>query len=122
MPARVIDQRVGRAAVLEEAVNEALPQLYGEAVRENDVRSRSASPRSTSPSSTTAQSISFTAEVDVRPEITLPDLDGIAVTVDDVAVTDADVDEQLDALRDRFGTPEGRRARRCRPATSSRST
>ncbi len=68
---------------------------------------RSASPRSRSPRSTTTTSLSFTAEVDVRPEITLPELDGIAVTVDDVEVTDDDVDEQLDALRERFGTLKG---------------
>ncbi len=46
----------------------------------------------------------FTAEVDVRPEVTLPDLDGIELTVDDVTVTDEDVDEQLQSLRDRFAT------------------
>ncbi len=107
VPARIIDQRVGRAAVLEEAVNEALPRHYIEAVREHERASRSASPRSRSPTSTTVTSLSFTAEVDIRPEIALPELDGIAVTVDDVEVTDADVDEQLDALRERFGSLNG---------------
>jgi trigger factor len=50
------------------------------------------------------QSLTFTAEVDVRPEITLPDLDGLTVQVDDAEVTDDDVAAQLDELRDRFGT------------------
>ena len=49
----------------------------------------------------------FTAEVDVRPDIALPSLDGLAVTVDDAEVTEADIDEQVDALRDRFGTLKG---------------
>ncbi|MCW2783395.1 MAG: Trigger factor, partial [Marmoricola sp.] len=50
---------------------------------------------------------SFTAEVDVRPEISLPSLEGIAVTVDDAEVTDSDIDEQLTALRERFGSLKG---------------
>ena len=53
------------------------------------------------------QPLSFTAEVDVRPEITLPELTGLPITVDDVTVSDADVDEQLEGLRDRFGTLKG---------------
>jgi trigger factor len=48
--------------------------------------------------------LSFTAEVDVRPAITLPEPGSIAVTVDDVEVTDADVDEEIEALRDRFAS------------------
>ena len=106
VPARVIDQRVGRAAVLEEAVNDALPRVYGEAAREHDLRPLG-QPSIDVTNLDDGQSLSFTAEVDVRPEITLPNLEGIAVTVDDVAVTDADVDEQLDALRDRFASLTG---------------
>ena len=50
------------------------------------------------------QSLSFTAQVDVRPDVTLPSLEGIEVSVDDAEVSDAAVDEQLDSLRDRFAT------------------
>ena len=102
-PARIIDQRVGRAAVLEEAVNTALPKAYGDAARESGVRVLG-QPDIEVTSLDDGKQLAFTAEVDVRPEITLPDLTAVAVTVDDVAVTDDEVDEQLDALRERFAT------------------
>jgi trigger factor len=105
-PARIIDQRVGRAAVLEQAVNDALPRVYSEAVRESGVRALG-QPEIEVTNLDDGQSLSFTAEVDVRPEITLPDLKGIEIRVDDVTVTDAEVDEQLDALRERFASLTG---------------
>lgn len=106
VPARVIDQRVGRGTVLQEAVNDALPKLYGEAAREHELQPLG-QPDVEITNLDDGASLSFTAEVDIRPEITLPELDGIAVTVDDADVTDADVDEQLDELRDRFSTLKG---------------
>jgi trigger factor len=105
-PKRVIDQRVGRGAVLQEAINEALPRVYTEAAREHELRPLG-QPEIDVTNLEDGASLSFTAEVDVRPEITLPEVDGMAVTVDDAVVTDADVDEQLEALRDRFGTLTG---------------
>ena len=105
-PARIIDQRIGRAAVLEQAVNEALPRVYSDAVRESGVRALG-QPEIEVTNLDDGQSLSFTAEVDVRPEITLPDLNGIEITVDDVAVTDAEVDEQLNELRERFASLTG---------------
>jgi trigger factor len=106
VPARIIDQRVGRGAVLEEAINEALPRVYTEAAREHELRPLG-QPDIDVTNLDDGQSLSFTAEVDVRPEITLPELDNMAITVDDAVVTDAEIDEQLDALRDRFGTLKG---------------
>ncbi|WP_375490775.1 trigger factor [uncultured Jatrophihabitans sp.] len=111
VPARIIDQRVGRGAVLQEAINEALPRIYTEAAREQEIQPLGQPEIDITNlddlGSDTASSLNFTAEVDVRPQITLPELDGIAVTVDDTEVTDADVDEQLDELRDRFSTLVG---------------
>ncbi|MDP9116765.1 MAG: trigger factor [Actinomycetota bacterium] len=106
VPARIIDQRVGRGAVLEEAINEVLPRVYSEAAREHELRPLG-QPDIDVTKIDDGQSLSFTVEVDVRPEIALPDLTGVAVSVDDATVTDADVDEQLDSLRDRFGTLNG---------------
>jgi trigger factor len=103
VPARIIDQRVGRGAVLQEAVNEALPQLYTDAAREHELQPLG-QPDIDVTNLDDGNSLTFTAEVDVRPEITLPDLQGLPVTVDDVEVSDADVEEQLQELRDRFGT------------------
>jgi trigger factor len=106
VPTRVIDQRVGRGTVLEEAVNSALPGLYSGALREHEVQPVG-QPEIEVTDLSDGDSLAFTVEVDVRPEITLPELDGLAVTVDDVTVSDEDVQEQLDALRERFGTLTG---------------
>jgi trigger factor len=108
-PARIIDQRVGRSAVLEEAVNDALPRAYSEAVRESGVRALGQPEIEVSNIEDLADgsALHFTAEVDVRPEITLPPLEGVEVTVDDIEVTEAEIDEQLDSLRERFATLTG---------------
>ena len=100
-PARIIDQRVGRAAVLDEAVQDAVPRAYSAAVQENDVRVLG-QPEIELTRLEDGDALAFTAEVDVRPQVTLPAYDGIAVTVDDVEVTDEDIDEQVSALRERF--------------------
>ncbi len=105
VPARIIDQRVGRAAVLEEAVSEVVPRSYVEAAREHELKTLGQPDIEVTRQDDEA--LSFTAEVDVRPEITLPELSGIAVSVDDAEVTDADVDEQLSSLRERFGSLKG---------------
>jgi trigger factor len=106
VPPRIIDQRVGRAAVLEEAVNEALPQFYGKAVEENSVHVLGR-PEVDVTDLEDGQHLKFTAEVDVRPEFELPDYQGLEVTVDDAEVSDAELDEQVDALRERFGLLRG---------------
>jgi trigger factor len=100
-PARIIDQRVGRAAVLDEAVQDALPKAYSEAVRDNDVRALG-QPEIELTRFDDGESLAFTAEVDVRPEVTLPAYDGLAVDVDDAVVADDDIDEQVASMRERF--------------------
>jgi trigger factor len=109
VPPRIIDQRVGRGAVLEEAVNNALPRFYGQAVEENQVRPLGQPTVDVTDVPDPAQGgdLKFTAEVDVRPVVELPDYSSLAVTVDDVDVSDDDVDEQVTALRQRFGTLVG---------------
>jgi trigger factor len=101
VPARIIDQRVGRAAVLEEAVQDAIPRAYAEAVRDNDVRTVG-QPEIELTRVDDGDALAFTAEVDVRPTVTLPDLGSVAVTVDDVEVSGEEIDQQVDALRERY--------------------
>jgi trigger factor len=103
VPPMVIDRQVGRGAVLDEAINEALPQLYVEALQANELEPL-AQPEIDITKFEDNEALEFTAEVDVRPEITLPDYDGLEVSVDDVAVSDQDVEEQVQALRERFAT------------------
>ncbi|MFI9456824.1 trigger factor [Amycolatopsis sp. NPDC052450] len=105
-PARVLESRIGRAPVLDEVVNEVIPAKYMEAVRAGEVRTLG-QPEFEVTKLEDREVLEFTAEVDIRPEISLPDLEGFAVSVDDVELTDAEVDEQLDELRARFGTLTG---------------
>ena len=100
-PQRIIDQRVGRAAVLDEAVQDAVPRAYSDAVRENELRALG-QPDIELTKLDDGESLAFTAEVDVRPEVTLPSYDGLAVAVDDVEVSDEDIDEQISGMRERF--------------------
>lgn len=101
VPARILDARLGRGTILTEVVNDAVPAKYGEAVGAEKL-SVLGQPEIEITKIEDGQVLEFTAEVDVRPEIELPDLTEIAVTVDDLEVTDADVDEQVEALRERF--------------------
>ena len=103
VPPMVIDRQVGRGAVLDEAVNEVLPQKYFAALEENSLTPL-AQPEIEVTKLEDNETLEFTAEVDVRPEITLPDYDGLEASVDDFAVSDADVEEQVQALRERFAT------------------
>ncbi|MBS6072342.1 MAG: trigger factor [Actinomyces urogenitalis] len=108
VPNRVIDQRVGRGSVIQEAVNNKLSDFYREAMTETG-RVPMLQPEieiTELPNVTGEQGgqLVFTAEVTVRPEIEIPELSEIEVTVDSVAVTDEDVDTELDNLRARFGS------------------
>jgi trigger factor len=103
VPAAIIDQRIGRAAVLDEALGDVINKAYGDAIEANELRVL-AQPEVDVTSFEDGQSLSFTAEVEVRPDIELPDYKGIEVTVDDAEADDADVDAQLERLRDRFAT------------------
>lgn len=106
IPARVIDQRIGRAAVLEQAVNDALPKAYEDAVRETGVKAIG-QPEIELTSLQDREFIAFTAEVDIRPEFEVPAFDTLVVTVDDAEVTDEQVDEQFESLRERFASLRG---------------
>lgn len=103
VPAAVIDQRVGRGAVLNEAVQEAIPQHILAAVREHEVKTLGR-PEVDITEFADGEPLKFTAEVDVRPEITLPDFGDIEVTVDAIEVPDSEIDEQVSSLRERFAT------------------
>ncbi|HSE07907.1 MAG TPA: trigger factor [Nocardioidaceae bacterium] len=103
VPPMVIDRQIGRGPVLDEAINEALPKLYVQALQDNEIEPL-AQPEIDITKFEDNETLEFTAEVDVRPEITLPELDGLEVTVDDVTVSDEDVDTQVQNLRERFAT------------------
>jgi trigger factor len=103
VPPMVIDRQVGRGAVLEQAINDVLPQKYMEAMQEHDLQPL-AQPEIEVTRIDDNEALEFTAEVDVKPEITIPDYSGLSAEVDDIEVSDDDVQEQIEALRERFGT------------------
>ncbi len=105
-PAKLIEARVGRDAVLAQVVNDAIPVKYSEAVDEADIKALG-QPEIDLSELKYGESIAFTAEVDVRPDIELPDYSTLAVTVDAAKVDDDAVAEQLEGLRGRFGTLKG---------------
>ena len=107
VPARIIEARLGRGVVLEEVVNGAVPTKYTEAITAAEDLTPIGRPDIEVTEIADGDKLAFKAEVDVRPEIELPDLGSLAVSVDDVEVTDADVEEQLENLRARFGTLTG---------------
>lgn len=105
-PAKLLEARVGRGAVLEQVVNDALPSRYSEAVTSENVKVIG-QPEIEITKIEDGTELTFTAEVDVRPEIELPDYSAISVVVDPLEISDEAVDEQLQSLRQRFGTLTG---------------
>ncbi len=105
-PAKLLEARVGREAMLDQVVNEALPSRYGQAVTESDVKPLG-QPEIEVTKKEYGEELVFTAEVDVRPDFTLPDLSALKITVDPIDVSDEDVDAELQSLRARFGTLTG---------------
>jgi trigger factor len=105
-PAKLIEARVGRDSILAQVVNDALPGKYSQAVAETETKAIG-QPEIDLAELVYGSPITFTAEVDVRPEIELPDYSTLAVEVDAIEIDDAEVDEQVEGLRARFGTLKG---------------
>ncbi len=107
VPARILEQRVGKGAVIEHAINDGVPGWYGDAVNELELRPYGQPEIEVTkiPGSEEGdEGIEFVATVEVRPEITLPAAADIVVEVSPIEVSDDDVEERLTALRQRFGT------------------
>jgi trigger factor len=113
VPRQMIDARVGVETVREEALQEALPQLYRDALQAEDLEPI-APPEIDVVDFTAGSPLVFEATVDVLPEVEVPDLSGIEIEAPTSEVTDEDLDEQIERLRDRFAELEsvGREARR----------
>ena len=105
-PAKLLEARFGREAMLDQVVNDALPARYGQAVAEAEVDPIGQPDIEVTKKEYGAE-LAFTAEVDVRPKIALPDLGSLKVSVDPIEVSDDDVDAELESLRARFGTLQG---------------
>lgn len=101
-PRKLIDARFGRGPILEQVVNDMLPSRYEQACVENDLKVVG-QPAVDITKIEDGELVEFVAEVDVRPEIEVPDFSDISVEVPALKVADEDVDAELDKLRERFG-------------------
>ena len=110
VPGKIIDQRIGFAVVAGEAVNDAVPELYSKALDEKKIRPM-AQPefdvQDVPQSANDETKLKFTATVERRPDIELPEIDGLEIAISKPEVKDEDVDKRLEALRQRFGTLVG---------------
>ncbi|WP_430867279.1 trigger factor [Demequina aurantiaca] len=107
VPAKILEQRVGKGAVIEHAVNDGLPGWYSEAVQELELRPFGQPEVDVTkiPGSVEGdEGLEFTAIVEIRPEVELPAADSLTIEVSPIEVSEADVDERVDALRERFGS------------------
>lgn len=102
-PAKLLEARIGREAMLDQIVNDALPSRYGQAVAESDVQPLGR-PNIEVTKKEYGQDLQFTAEVDIRPKISPPDLSALTVSVDPIEIGEDDADAELQSLRTRFGT------------------
>jgi trigger factor len=116
-PRKIIDARAGREAVVQEFLEHALPSFYTQALREHEL-APIADPEfdDVDVSDIESSGLRFSATVDVRPRLTFEDADykGLMIERPTARVSESEVDEQLDRLRDRFAELEtvGHPARR----------
>lgn len=106
VPVKLLESRIDKQAMLDQVVGEAVPARYSEAVATSDVKPLG-QPEIEVTNKEYGGDLTFTAEVDVRPEITLPALSSLAFTVDAIEVADDEIDAELQNLRARFGTLTG---------------
>jgi trigger factor len=106
VPVKLLEARVDKQAMFDQVIGDAVPARYSEAVTSSDVRPLG-QPEIDITNKEYGQDLTFTAEVDIRPEIELPDLEELTITVDPITVTDEEVDTELQNLRARFGTLKG---------------
>jgi trigger factor len=105
VPRRVLESRVGKETLVSEAARDALPSFYAEAVRAEQLEVVGP-PEFDVTTFSDGQDAEFAATVEVRPDVAVPDYAGLQIPHPDWEVTDADVDAQLDQLRERFAELE----------------
>jgi len=107
VPAAILDQRVGKDAIIAQAVNDGLDDFYREALIQENLKPLS-TPQADIKSAPNAKEptneLVVELEVEVRPEFKLPEYKGLKVKVDAVKIAKMDIESELDALRARFGT------------------
>ncbi|KXA22172.1 trigger factor [Gardnerella vaginalis] len=110
VPGKIVDQRVGFGAVAGEAVNSAVPELYSKALEEKKIRPMDQPEFDVQevPTSTAEDAkLKFVVTVERRPDFKLNKFKGVEIEVEKPEVSDKDVDDRLEGLRQRFATLVG---------------
>lgn len=105
VPATVLESRIGREQVRQEVLSDALPQIYTQALQEHAIKPLS-QPEIDVTVYADDQALTFTATVDVRPVLKLPEYEGIEVKAPPLEATEADVENRLQRMRERHGSLE----------------
>ncbi len=101
VPRRLLEQRLGKKAIREEVIREALPGYYQSAVEQEELDTIT-DPHIDIVSGEEEGPLTFDAVVEVRPHVSIAGYQGLVVTVPSPIPTDEDVDAQVDRLRDNF--------------------
>lgn len=105
VPRRVLESRIGKEALAQEAVREFLPAFYEEAAREEGLEVVGP-PEFDVETFERGRDATFSATVPVRPEFDAPDLSGLRIPHPEWEPTDAEIDARIDGTRERFATVE----------------
>lgn len=101
-PRKLLEARIGAEVARQEALREALPDYYAQALTEAEVDAIAA-PEIDITSGQESGTVAFDAVVEVRPQVSIAGYGGLRVTVPAVTVSEEDVDRQLDRLRNNYG-------------------
>lgn len=104
-PRRLLEQRLGSGAIAQQAMQDSLTDFYLEAVEAEEL-APVGSPDVDVETFDEDEGCVFEATVEVRPDFEPPDHEGIGVTFPEWDVTDEEIDEQLDQMRERFAEVE----------------
>ena len=101
VPRRLLEQRFGEGVIAQTAMEEALNEYYGEALRAEDI-DPVAQPEVDVDTFDEAEGCVFTATIQIRPTFDPPDHTGISVTFPEWDIDEDEVDDQLTSMRERF--------------------
>ena len=99
-PRKMIESMYGKGVFMEDAVNSLVPQEYTKALGECDLEIVS-QPEINVTQMEPGKALIFTADVAVKPEVTLGDYKGVEVPKSDITVTDEEVDAEVKKEQDK---------------------
>jgi trigger factor len=106
VPPPVVIRRLGRDAVLDQAVESSIPGWYVDAIDGAGIAPVGRPKLNVGSLPAQGQPLSFSIEIGVRPKATLGQYKGLEVGRREPHIDDAQLDERIEAMRDRFATLE----------------